>query len=142
MDITKLPFNKFIGIGRSQREGFTLSLPSENRYTNHLGTVHASALMALAEATSGEALLNAIGNLGDTIIPVVRRFECKFRKPASGSIDARVSATPRWAGYPFQVTSAGFLASFDLLPDADRVDHVIWPGGTLVLETQVWLTEE
>lgn len=91
MDITKLPFNKFIGIGRSQREGFTLSLPSENRYTNHLGTVHASALMALAEATSGEALLNAIGNLGDTIIPVVRRFECKFRKPASGSIDARAA---------------------------------------------------
>ncbi|MCB1231247.1 MAG: YiiD C-terminal domain-containing protein [Verrucomicrobiae bacterium] len=91
MEITKLPFNKFIGIGRSQREGFALSLPSENRYTNHLGTVHASALMALAEATSGEALLNAIGNLGDTIIPVVRRFECKFRKPASGSIDARAA---------------------------------------------------
>ncbi|MES2468138.1 MAG: DUF4442 domain-containing protein [Verrucomicrobiota bacterium] len=90
MDITQLPFNQFVGIERSQREGFVLSLPAGDRYTNHLGTVHASALMALAEAASGEVLLRAIGHLADSIVPVVRRFECKFRKPASGSIAARV----------------------------------------------------
>lgn len=89
MDVTKLPFNEFIGVERSHREGFVFSLPAGDRYTNHLGTVHASALMALAEATSGEVLLRAIGHLAETIVPVVRRFECKFRKPASGSIAAR-----------------------------------------------------
>lgn len=89
MDITQLPFNQFIGLERSQREGFVFSLPAGSRYLNHLGTVHASALMALAEATSGEVLLRAIGHLGDSIIPVVRRFESKFRKPANGSIAAR-----------------------------------------------------
>jgi acyl-coenzyme A thioesterase PaaI-like protein len=91
MDITQLPFNQFVGIEHSQREGFVLSLPSGDRYSNHLGTVHASALMALAEATSGEVLLKAIGHIADTIIPVVRRFECKFRKPANGSIAARAA---------------------------------------------------
>jgi acyl-coenzyme A thioesterase PaaI-like protein len=91
MDITQLPYNKFVGIERSEREGFVLSLPADERYTNHLGTVHAGALMALAEAASGEVLLSAIGHLADTIIPVVRRFECKFRKPATGSIAARAS---------------------------------------------------
>ncbi len=74
---------------RSGREGFVFSLPAGDRYLNHLGTVHASALMALAEATSGEVLLRAIGHVADSIVPVVRRFESKFRKPASGSIAAR-----------------------------------------------------
>lgn len=91
MDITKLPFNQFIGVEHSLRESFILSLPAAERYTNHLGTVHASALMALAEATSGEVLLRAIGHIAETIVPVVRRFECKFRKPATGSIAARAA---------------------------------------------------
>lgn len=89
MDITKLPFNQLIGVEHAMREGFILSLPAGESYTNHIGTVHAGALMALAEATSGEVLLRAIGHLADSIIPVVRRFDCKFRKPASGSIAAR-----------------------------------------------------
>ena len=89
MDITQLPFNRLLGIEHSRREGFLLSLPAGDRYTNHLGTVHAGALMALAEAASGEALLGAIGHLADPVIPVVRRFECKFRQPASGSISAK-----------------------------------------------------
>lgn len=91
MDITKLPFNQFIGVEHSQRESFVLSLPAGDHYTNHLGTVHAGALMALAEATSGEVLLRAIGHFAETIVPVVRRFECKFRKPATGSITARAA---------------------------------------------------
>ena len=91
MDITKLPFNLFLGVEHSEREGFVLSLPAGDRYTNHLGTVHAGALMSLAEATSGQVLLRAIGHIADSIIPVVRRFDCKFRKPASGSIAARAA---------------------------------------------------
>lgn len=91
MNITDLPFNQFIGVEPSPREGFALSLPAGERYTNHLGTVHASALMALAEATSGEVLLRAIGHIEVPIVPVVRRFECKFRKPANGSIAARAA---------------------------------------------------
>ena len=88
MDITRLPFNEFIGIERDDREGFLLRLPASERYTNHLGTVHASALMALAEASSGEILIRFFGASAG-IIPVVRRFECKFRKPASGSIASK-----------------------------------------------------
>lgn len=89
MDITQLPFNRLLGIEHSRHDGFVLSLPAGDQYTNHLGTVHAGALMALAEAASGEALLGAIGHLADPVVPVVRRFECKFRKPASGSISAK-----------------------------------------------------
>jgi len=93
MDITKLPFNELIGLARSESSGFLLRLPSELRYTNHLGTVHASALMSLAEASSGEVLIQSLGDIEDSIIPVVRRFECKFRRPAQGSVHSKATLT-------------------------------------------------
>jgi acyl-coenzyme A thioesterase PaaI-like protein len=86
MKITDLPFNAFVGITISDREGYSLSLPGDPKYTNHLGTVHASALLALAEATSGDYLLNEFTDIGFEVVPVVRRLEAKFRKPASGAL--------------------------------------------------------
>ena len=70
-----------------------LRLPSDPRYLNHLGSVHASALLALAEASSGEFLLRHFGS-SEGIVPVVRRLESKFRKPANGSVTSTASATP------------------------------------------------
>jgi len=89
MDITKVPFNQFIGLERSLRDGYLFHLPAGDQYMNHLGTVHAGALMALAEAASGEILLRSVGTWDPAWVPVVRRFECKFRKPATGAVDAR-----------------------------------------------------
>lgn len=93
MDITKLPFNEFVGIACAEDAGSLLQLPSELRYTNHLGTVHAGALMALAEASTGAILVQSIGDIQDTIVPVVRRFECKFRRPAQGSVHSKATLT-------------------------------------------------
>jgi len=90
MDITALPFNRLLGIERSTIEGAVLGLPAGERYTNHLGTVHASALLALAEATSGECLIAGLGEPGFGVIPAVRRIEAKFRGPASGAIHSRI----------------------------------------------------
>lgn len=89
MNITKLPFNELIGLQPAAEDGWLLQLPGGARYTNHVGTVHASALMALAEASSGELLLRAMGDIGMDVIPVVRRFECKFRKAARGAIRSK-----------------------------------------------------
>ena len=101
MDVTQLPFNRLIGLEPVAADGGLLvSLPDGPQYTNHLGTVHASALLAVAEAGSGAFLL---GRLGDAarFIPVVRRLEAKFRRPASGRVLARAAATDelvaRWA---------------------------------------------
>jgi acyl-coenzyme A thioesterase PaaI-like protein len=93
MDITELPFNALIGIERAEGEDTLLRLPSDSRFLNHLGTVHASALLALAEASSGEFLLRHFGS-SEGIIPVVRRLEAKFRKPASGSVTSTADASP------------------------------------------------
>jgi acyl-coenzyme A thioesterase PaaI-like protein len=87
--VVDLPFNKFVGIERAAKEAQVLRLPRGAQYLNHLGTVHASALLALAEASSGEFLLRHFGS-AEGVIPVVRRLEAKFRKPANGAITSTV----------------------------------------------------
>ena len=85
MDVTKLPFNEFIGLKYSDNPRFLLMLDNRSEYLNHLSTVHASALFALAEATSGHFLLEQFAEISD-IIPVVRKAEIKYRKPVTGVV--------------------------------------------------------
>jgi len=90
--VLDLSFNRFIGL-QGADEPHLLRLPASERYLNHIGTVHASALVALAEASSGEFLLRHVGQV-EGIIPVVRRLESKFRKPAHGAVTSSVTTKP------------------------------------------------
>lgn len=90
--VTELPFNSFVGVHAAVEADKLLQLPAGGQYLNHLGTVHASALLALAEASSGEYLLRHFGS-SVGIIPVVRRVEAKFRKPANGAVTSKANAT-------------------------------------------------
>ena len=91
--ITDLPFNSFLGIQIASEPSKLLRLPSGDQYLNHLGTVHASAQLALAEASSGEFLLRDFRST-EGIVPVMRRLEAKFRKPANGAVTSTVTAAP------------------------------------------------
>lgn len=91
--VTELPFNSFLGIETASEPTQLLKLPAGAQYLNHLGTVHASAQLALAEASSGEFLLRALGSAAG-VVPVVRRLESKFRKPAHGAITSAASTPP------------------------------------------------
>jgi acyl-coenzyme A thioesterase PaaI-like protein len=88
--ITELPFNRHVGIEPAPEPGALLRLPGGPQYLNHVGTVHASALLALAEATSGEFLLRQFGT-SEGVLPLARRMEAKFRKPARGSVTSSAS---------------------------------------------------
>ena len=90
--VTQLPFNRFLGLETAEPPAI-LRLPSGNHYLNHLGTVHASAQLALAEASSGEFLMRAMGPM-DGVVAVVRRLEAKFRRPAKGALTSTVTSTP------------------------------------------------
>jgi acyl-coenzyme A thioesterase PaaI-like protein len=101
MDVTQLPFNRLLGLEAAPVESeFLVSLPDGPQYTNHLGTVHAGALLAVAEAGSGAFLVRHLGS-AEGFVPVVRRVEAKFRKPASGRVSARAAFAPeevaRWS---------------------------------------------
>jgi acyl-coenzyme A thioesterase PaaI-like protein len=90
--VTELPFNKFLGL-KSAEAPALLRLPADAEYLNHLGTVHASALLALTEASSGEFLLRHFGSI-EGIVPVVRKLESKFRSPANGDVTSTATAAP------------------------------------------------
>lgn len=85
MNVFELPFNNYIGLEKASDPDYLLMLNNKEEYLNHLSTVHASALFALAEATSGFFLLNEFQELKD-IFPVVRKVETKYKKPASGEV--------------------------------------------------------
>jgi acyl-coenzyme A thioesterase PaaI-like protein len=57
--VTELPFNSFLGIRSAGDSAYLLELPAGSQYLNHLGTVHAGAQLALAEASSGEFFAQA-----------------------------------------------------------------------------------
>jgi hypothetical protein len=86
MKITDLPFNKFIDLQLSENPYYLLMLQDDIKYTNHLETVHASALFSLAEATSGHFLLTNFPEYETGLIPVVRKVETKYKKPAQGKM--------------------------------------------------------
>ena len=85
MDVTKIPFNQFIGLKISGKNGYLLMLDKRTEYRNHLNMVHASAMFALAEASSGYFLLNEFSEM-TYIVPVVRKVDVKYRKPATGAV--------------------------------------------------------
>jgi acyl-coenzyme A thioesterase PaaI-like protein len=85
IDVTKLPFNQFIGLKISDKNDYLLMLDSRNEYRNHLDTVHASALFSLAEATSGHYLISEFSGQTD-IVPLVRKVEVTYRKPTESAV--------------------------------------------------------
>jgi acyl-coenzyme A thioesterase PaaI-like protein len=94
MDVTAIPFNRLLGIKRAPGDSTCLlELDQSPSLVNHLGTVHASAQLALGEAASGEHLLRSLPEYRDQVLAVVRRVEAKFRNPMKRKIFAR-AVTP------------------------------------------------
>ena len=89
MDVAAIPFNRFLGLLQS---GAALTLPADAKYRNHLGTVHAGAQFALAEAASGQWLLDRFGEQAAGYVAVVRHADVKYRRPAVGELTAQASA--------------------------------------------------
>jgi hypothetical protein len=93
MHVTDLALNKAMGMllapaGQLQAQTHVLEMPESPLLLNHLGTIHASAQFALAEAGSGEFLIAHVGNLQPPVFAVLRTSEVKFRKPAHGTLHA------------------------------------------------------
>jgi hypothetical protein len=82
--------NQLIGIQLAPVDsGYQLMLPDEKRYTNHVNTLHASALLSLAEAATGHYLSYRFSE-EKSFLPIVRRLNAEFSKPAVGSVFANV----------------------------------------------------
>lgn len=89
--VADVPLSNLLGIEVSPEPGATLSLSHQPCLSNHIGTMHAGALMTLAEAASAEFLLRRFGARKD-VVPLLRRFEAKFCAVAKGTISAKAGA--------------------------------------------------
>jgi acyl-coenzyme A thioesterase PaaI-like protein len=89
MHVTELAINKTLGMQLApQGTGHILEMPESPLLLNHIGTVHASAQFALAEASSGEFLLCHLRAAQNQVFAVLRTSDVKFRKPAHGALRA------------------------------------------------------
>jgi acyl-coenzyme A thioesterase PaaI-like protein len=91
--VVALPFNSLLNMHPASEPDQLLELPAGSQYLNHVGTVHAGALLTLAEASSAEFLLRHCGS-AQNIVPLVRRVEAKFRHPARGAGTSTASIAP------------------------------------------------
>jgi acyl-coenzyme A thioesterase PaaI-like protein len=126
MDVSQLPFHQLIGLELANPDsGFLVCLPDNRQYTNHLGTVHGSALLAVAEAGSGAFLSQHFAN-ETGVIPVVRKLEAKFRKPASGQVSARCEvASDELARWSTELASRGRVSASILVEVVDGTGAVV-----------------
>ena len=87
MKATDLALNQTLGIlDAPAGASHLLELPCTPAVLNHLGTVHAAAQFALAEAASAECLQRHFAAAAGEVFAVVRGVEVKYRRPATGDL--------------------------------------------------------
>ena len=86
----KIPFVENVGIDTTKSDAIVLA--DAQSIHNHIGTIHAGALYTLAETQSGYALKDIFqDHFDETIMPLLRGAEVKYRLPAQGDIVAQAS---------------------------------------------------
>ena len=86
MNILELPFNRHLGLTIVERDGKSLiSIDPQPEHLNHVGTLHASVLFAVAEAASGQALLSRQLDTTNTTA-LLRNSDIKYRSPATTKV--------------------------------------------------------
>jgi acyl-coenzyme A thioesterase PaaI-like protein len=129
MNVTEIPFNKLIGIKKDNTAAESLQLSPDDSLKNHLGTFHASAQFALAEACSGLFLQQQFPTLVDEVLPVVRKSEIKFRRQTQTTIHATASCeTTTLEKFENQLSRKGRAAVTITVVVTDEAGMVVMTG--------------
>jgi len=91
MDILAIPFHKFLNIEKHSGDEYIFEAKERPEYLNHLQTIHACVQLALAEASSGEFLLQEFKEQKTEVIPLIRKTEARYHRPANGTLYSRAS---------------------------------------------------
>lgn len=90
MGIKDIRFHQWLGIEDAVPPHIFFMQENPNML-NHVGSIHACIQLTLAEASAGEFLRREFVDHAALLIPVVRKNEGKFSKPANGKLFAEVS---------------------------------------------------
>lgn len=91
MEILDIPFHRFLNIKKHIGEEYIFEAAERPEYLNHLGTIHACFQLTIAEASSGEFLSQEFNELRSALIPVVRKTEAKYHRPANGTLYSKAT---------------------------------------------------
>lgn len=85
-----VPFARHVGVEVTNVGPGVASatLPEGPQLMNHVGTQHAAALFAVAEAASGAAVAGLIADIITTVTPLAKTARIQYLKPARGPITA------------------------------------------------------
>jgi uncharacterized protein (TIGR00369 family) len=127
-----LPFVRLLGItidsiGNGTSE---VSMPSDPKLNNHLGTSHAGALFTLAETASGAAMAGGFADLILGLRPVAKESRIQYQKVAKGATRASGRVPGDLAAIRAQLKDEGKVA-FPV--NVDIFDE----HGTLAAQVQV-----
>lgn len=95
MKIVDIPFNRHIALESCDDDRGVMCLRYSPEMTNHLGTMHASAQFALAEACSGRFMLGTFPEYADDYVAVLRKSEVKYRRQTRDTIYAMAATEER-----------------------------------------------
>jgi acyl-coenzyme A thioesterase PaaI-like protein len=130
MKATDLAFNRQLGI-RAAPAGAAhlLEMPFTPLLGNPLGTMHAAAQFALAEAASAECLQRYFPGLAGRVFAVVRGVEVKYRRPALDDLLAfGAPDEPTRTALPGEIAARGRATAVILIELKDRAGTLTFHG--------------
>ena len=85
-----IPFNVHLGLETTSvaPDSGAVLLPDDEKLRNHVGSQHAGALFAAAEAASGAAFVGAFLDIMGEITPLAESAQISYKKLAKGEITA------------------------------------------------------
>ena len=87
MNITDLPFNKYLGI---KKDGDNITLENREHLLNHVGSLHATVIYGLAEAASGDYIIENLMEQFPDALALARQGSIKYKRPATDDCTAVV----------------------------------------------------
>ena len=91
MELSDIPYAHHTHI---EQNGSFLTLSLQPDALNHIGTLHAGALYTLAETASGFYLASRFADEADTLLPLLRNANVKYRHPATTTVHAVATVEP------------------------------------------------
>lgn len=120
-----IPFNTHVGLEFTEvGDGLgVVRLPDADHLKNHVGSQHAGALFAAAEAASGGAFVGAFAEHMAGITPLAKGAEISYLKLARGAVTATATLTEDRAQLVDRLESEGrveFPVAVDMTDDEGR----------------------
>jgi acyl-coenzyme A thioesterase PaaI-like protein len=126
-----LPFNRHLDVTvREARPGYAeVALPAGEHLTNHLGSVHAVAEIAPAEAAGGVAAASGLADLiQEGYVPIAKALSVRYTKLAHGELTATAELPAHVATTARDAAAAGeriaFVLPIDVRDDEGPVAEV------------------